>query len=664
MARNVWQTVQAPDFTSAMRGFEMASRMMSEGFDAANKAVDTRNESVTTRDQRTFQQRLAGIDDASVLASQLRDGFLSEDLKYLRPEDIEKADSRINVLLEREGSKLRNEGQSLSNRRTSWQFNLDQNDRRIAEQLQPLINRAQMLAAANRMDEAKALLESEEYKALESQASPTLLATIPKSLTDGQASYWNIESTKQGIEASKEGVLTSQQNRRISLENHNNNQADRANLQKAQALLNKAIRGSWTPQQLIADPDYSNLSAAMQNELLTKLAAGENIMDWGIPDDSDNASWALPDEWLNNITSEYGPRKAPTPGASTNHLALDFGLRQGTNIMAPAGGRARVRYDRNLGSYVEIDHGNGLVSKYGHLSGTPVGWKRDEWVNIERGTYIGRSGGAPGTPGAGTSTGAHLHLRVEKDGVPIDPRTAGRYFRDTGGGRTPLTESDTTAGVSAVRGITNGLNLSPQLMNDFEKAIGNNPGKTQAQVARELIDSGALGGGVRETHVVNLLQDIMETVPLVRNNAEAAGILLRGDLKPQGAGSQFANWIVAPFGGMRNNVGFGSNLTASSRDMWAASPAARILSNSQTATAFLSARNEVAALASRVEEANKEIATLRTQLSALQSAPRSEQNSARIQSTTNRIAALQNRRDAAYREMQSKAAVIAGTAPN
>lgn len=112
------------------------------------------------------------------------------------------------------------------------------------------------------------------------------------------------------------------------------------------------------------------------------------------------------------LTSGFGPRRAPTAGASRLHKGLDISNRIGTPISAPA--RGAVTFSGSDGAYgisVRIDHGNGIVTRYAHMQKTLV--KVGDYV--QRGDVIGALGNS------GRSTGPHLHYEVIINGTPVDP---------------------------------------------------------------------------------------------------------------------------------------------------------------------------------------------------------------------------------------------------
>jgi murein DD-endopeptidase MepM/ murein hydrolase activator NlpD len=100
------------------------------------------------------------------------------------------------------------------------------------------------------------------------------------------------------------------------------------------------------------------------------------------------------------------------------HGGLDIAVPQGTAVEAAAPGYvAWAQTGRQYGNYIMIIHADGLATLYAHLSRIDV--SVDQFVT--RGQIIGLSGGRPGTPGAGLSTGSHLHFEVRQNGIPTDP---------------------------------------------------------------------------------------------------------------------------------------------------------------------------------------------------------------------------------------------------
>ncbi|MGV1681481.1 M23 family metallopeptidase [Sphingopyxis sp. NJF-3] len=113
------------------------------------------------------------------------------------------------------------------------------------------------------------------------------------------------------------------------------------------------------------------------------------------------------------LSSSYGYRHDPFTGASAMHAGLDFPGPLGTPILAAAPGKvAFVGRRSGYGNVVEVDHGQGIMTRYAHLSGfnTSVG------ARVVAGQQIAKMGST------GRSTGSHLHFEVRLNGVAVNPR--------------------------------------------------------------------------------------------------------------------------------------------------------------------------------------------------------------------------------------------------
>lgn len=112
------------------------------------------------------------------------------------------------------------------------------------------------------------------------------------------------------------------------------------------------------------------------------------------------------------VGSGFGFRLDPFSGHSALHTGLDFPTDVGTPVAAAAGGVVILtEFHPAYGNMIEVDHGNGLITRYAHNSKLLV--KAGDIV--KRGQIISEVGST------GRSTGPHLHFEVLVDGVPQDP---------------------------------------------------------------------------------------------------------------------------------------------------------------------------------------------------------------------------------------------------
>ncbi|MFL5005701.1 MAG: M23 family metallopeptidase [Microvirga sp.] len=169
------------------------------------------------------------------------------------------------------------------------------------------------------------------------------------------------------------------------------------------------VGGPFVPLPSGSEADGFELAAAQaQNSLmqLTRLRQASAALPLARPTSAEA-----------DLTSGFGMRIDPFTRGPAMHTGLDFKAEYGADARATAAGTvAAAEYSGGYGRMVEIDHGNGLSTRYAHLSSIRVvaGQK------VAAGTLVGRVGST------GRSTGAHLHYETRIDGVPVDPR---RFLR-------------------------------------------------------------------------------------------------------------------------------------------------------------------------------------------------------------------------------------------
>jgi murein DD-endopeptidase MepM/ murein hydrolase activator NlpD len=112
------------------------------------------------------------------------------------------------------------------------------------------------------------------------------------------------------------------------------------------------------------------------------------------------------------VSSYFGKRTDPFTGRICRHEGVDFSARRGSKIYATADGTVcHAKYDRGYGYTIEIDHGNGVKTKYAHNDKLLV----RSGQKVKRGDVIAYLGSS------GRSTAPHLHYEVQVNGVPKNP---------------------------------------------------------------------------------------------------------------------------------------------------------------------------------------------------------------------------------------------------
>jgi murein DD-endopeptidase MepM/ murein hydrolase activator NlpD len=114
-----------------------------------------------------------------------------------------------------------------------------------------------------------------------------------------------------------------------------------------------------------------------------------------------------------DMTSSFGVRIDPFLSRPAMHTGIDFRGDTGEAIHVTAGGTVvSAGWSGGYGRMVEVDHGNGLATRYGHLSEIDV----QVGQTVKAGQTVGRMGST------GRSTGPHLHYETRIDGEAVNPR--------------------------------------------------------------------------------------------------------------------------------------------------------------------------------------------------------------------------------------------------
>lgn len=112
------------------------------------------------------------------------------------------------------------------------------------------------------------------------------------------------------------------------------------------------------------------------------------------------------------VSSGYGARRSPFGGKKKHHGGIDFSAPYGSEVLSTADGVIKkVSRSGTYGIFIDIDHGNNVLTRYAHLSET-FAKKGEKVCATQRIGLVGSTG---------RSTGAHLHYEIRVNGKTIDP---------------------------------------------------------------------------------------------------------------------------------------------------------------------------------------------------------------------------------------------------
>ena len=153
----------------------------------------------------------------------------------------------------------------------------------------------------------------------------------------------------------------------------------------------------------------NELLADLENKSMQLNALESILMSHHVDEQSYLAGRPVTAGWL---SSYYGIRKDPFSGQPAMHNGLDFAGTEGDPVVATGAGLVTWSGERyGYGNLIEIDHGDGLVTRYGHNKEIKVALGDV----VTKGQHIGIMGST------GRSTGAHVHYEVLRNGIQQDP---------------------------------------------------------------------------------------------------------------------------------------------------------------------------------------------------------------------------------------------------
>lgn len=221
------------------------------------------------------------------------------------------------------------------------------------------------------------------------EADNQMMEEIEKSQKQIEKVKKELESEKSELDTSKKSVEAKQKQLAV---NKQAKEEKVASLSAEDKKVQAELEDYKTKLRQIDAAIKKKEEEANKNGIYTGSFSG--TLGWPISTSSPN---------YNAITSYFGNRESPVPGASTYHRGIDIGVSTGTPVYSSADGYVLdVQYTRVRGLFVLIKHGNNLYTRYQHLSSSNV----SAGQYVKRGQQIARSGNS------GIGSGPHLHFEV------------------------------------------------------------------------------------------------------------------------------------------------------------------------------------------------------------------------------------------------------------
>lgn len=184
--------------------------------------------------------------------------------------------------------------------------------------------------------------------------------------------------------------------------------ADKNGLTKEDFLLPEEITNRLHVENEL-DPYLQKMSAALELKIQQVTALESIILGLNIEQESELAGRPIGKGWL---SSHYGMRKDPFSGKSSMHKGVDFAGKEGSSVIATGAGIVTWSGERfGYGNLVEIDHGNGIKTRYGH----------NHALSVKMGDVVTKGQEIALMGSTGRSTGPHVHFEVLKNGRQVDP---------------------------------------------------------------------------------------------------------------------------------------------------------------------------------------------------------------------------------------------------